>query len=107
MPVVVRWYLRTALVMFVLALLVGVIQNLGGILHSFTDSLTPVYFHLLMVGWVTQFIVGVALWMLPRYSPEKPRGIETFSWATYILLNAGLLVRVFGEPLNDLSPGTP
>jgi hypothetical protein len=106
MPVIVRWYLRTALVMFVLALVVGVVQNLSGMFPSLSPSLTPVYFHLLMVGWVTQFILGVAIWMLPKYSQEKPRGIETLSWATYIFLNTGLLVRAFGEPFNELSPGT-
>lgn len=106
MPVIVRWYLRTALVMFVLGLLVGVVQNLSGLVPFLPPGLTPVYFHLLMVGWVTQFILGVALWMLPKYSMEKPRGVEVLSWATYILLNAGLLVRVFSEPLNYRLPGT-
>jgi VIT1/CCC1 family predicted Fe2+/Mn2+ transporter len=106
MPVIVRWYLRTALIMFILALVVGVVQNLSGMLPFLPSTLTPVYFHLLMVGWVTQFILGVANWMLPKYSQEKPRGIEALSWATYFLLNTGLLVRAFGEPLNELSPGT-
>lgn len=106
MPVIVRWYLRTALVMFLLALVVGVAQNLSGMLPFLPPSLTSVYFHLLMVGWVTQFILGVAIWMLPKYSQEEPRGNGTLSWATYILLNTGLLVRAFGEPLNGLSPGT-
>lgn len=105
MPVIVRWYLKTALVMFVLALVVGLVQNLSGLLPSVPPGLTPVYFHLLMVGWVTQFILGVAIWMLPKHSQEKPRGIEALSWATYILLNAGLLVRAVSEPLAAATPG--
>ncbi|MCC6147142.1 MAG: hypothetical protein IT308_06190 [Anaerolineaceae bacterium] len=105
MPSIVRCYLKTALVMFILALGVGLVQNLGGILPFSPSSLTPVYFHLLMVGWVTQFILGVALWMLPKYSMEKPRGIQALSWAAYILLNIGLLVRAVGEPLNAYSSG--
>jgi hypothetical protein len=59
-----------------------------------------------MVGWVTQFILGVAIWMLPKYSQANPRGNELFSWATFILLNTGLLIRAFGEPLTELYPGT-
>lgn len=106
MPAIVRWYLKTALVMFVLALLVGVAQNLSGLLPFIPSSLTPVYFHLLMVGWVTQFILGVAIWMLPKYSQEKPRGIDGLSWSTYFLLNIGLLIRVICEPFNAFSPGT-
>jgi len=91
-----------AMAMFVLALMVGVAQNLGSLLPSLPPGLPQVYFHLLMVGWVTQFILGVAIWMLPKYSQEKPRGIELLSWATYILLNTGWLIRAFGEPLTEL-----
>ena len=99
MPRIVRWYLRTALIMFVLALVAGVLQALG------TPGLTPVYFHLLMVGWVTQFIMGVALWMLPKYTQAQPRGSDRLSWVGYGLLNAGLLLRAATEPANALAPG--
>lgn len=106
MPPVVRWYLRTALVMFVLALLVGVIQAIGGMGAIGIPNLTPVYFHLLMVGWVSQFILGVAIWMLPKYSVDRPRGIESLSWATYILLNLGLIARAIAEPQSSNTPGS-
>lgn len=99
MPRIVRWYLRTALIMFVLALAAGVLQALS------TPGLTPVYFHLLMVGWVTQFIMGVALWMLPKYTQAQPRGSDRLSWAGYGLLNLGLVLRAVAEPANALSPG--
>ncbi len=45
MPRVVRWYLLTALVMFLLALLVGAFQALGGIAIPMLPELTPVNFH--------------------------------------------------------------
>ncbi len=106
MPVIVRWYLRTSMVMFVLALVTGILQALGGVLPALPPGLTPVYFHLLMVGWVTQFILGIAIWMLPKYSQAQPRGIEALSWSTYGLLNLGLLLRAVGEPMNAAQPGT-
>ena len=106
MPRVVRWYLRTALLMFVLALAVGLLVTLGAVLPFLPPGLTPVYFHLLMVGWVTQFILGVALWLLPKYSQQQPRRNESLSWMVYGLLNTGLLARAAGEPLNSLYPGT-
>ncbi len=99
MALVVRWYLRTALVMFVLALAAGMLQALG------VAGLTPVYFHLLMVGWVTQFIMGVAIWMLPKFTQAQPRGSDRLSWATYALLNLGLLLRAAAEPANARQPG--
>jgi hypothetical protein len=106
MPFIVRWYLRTALVMFLLAFAVGILQALGTPLPALPAGLAPVYIHLLVVGWITQFIMGIAIWMLPKYSQEKPRGIESLSWAAYFALNIGLLVRAFGEPLNALHPGS-
>ena len=99
MALVVRWYLRTALVMFVLALGAGLLQALG------VAGLTPVYFHLLMVGWVTQFIMGVAIWMLPKFTQAQPRGSDRISWVGYILLNLALLLRAAVEPVNALKPG--
>jgi len=106
MPVIVRWYLRTALIMFLLALGVGMLQALYGLLPFIPSGLTPVYFHLLMVGWITQFILGVAIWMLPKFTMQQPRGVEALSWATYFLLNVGLLVRAVAEPNNALAPGS-
>ena len=66
-------------------------------------ALTPIYFHLFMVGWVTQLIMGVAYWMFPKYSHAQPRGHDTLAWAAYILLNAGLLLRVGAEPALTVS----
>jgi len=61
-------------------------------------ALWPTYLHLLVVGWLTQFIFGVAYWMFPRYSAEQPRGSEWLGWAGLILLNAGLGIRIVAEP---------
>ncbi len=105
MPTLVRWYIKTALVFLIAGLVVGVIQAIGGPLAQLTAGLTPVYYHLLMVGWVTQLILGVAIWMFPKFSQAQPRGDEKLAWATYILLNLGLLLRVVGEPLDSLYAG--
>lgn len=53
--------------------------------------------HLLVVGWLTQLILGVALWLfpLPARPPSPPAAVAT--WAGYGLLNAGLALRVAGE----------
>jgi hypothetical protein len=61
-------------------------------------ALWPTYVHLLVVGWLTQLIFGVAYWLFPRYSAERPRASERLGWAAFALLNLGLLLRVVGEP---------
>jgi len=55
MPALARWFVRTALVYLVAALLAGVALMLGPVLNlpPAISALQPVYFHLLMVGWVT------------------------------------------------------
>jgi cbb3-type cytochrome oxidase subunit 1 len=106
MPRLTRWYLKTALTYFILALLAGALLASRAVLSlpAAHNALSPVYFHLLMVGWVTQLIFGVVYWMFPKFSKERPRGSERLGWATYWLLNAGLVLRVVAEPWQTLWP---
>ncbi len=101
-----RFYVRTALIYLVLAFVIAalVLVNQSFSLDVRIAALQLVFYHLLMVGWATQLIAGVALWMLPPYSREKPRGDERLGWAAYAVLNAGLVLRVITEPLNAWQP---
>ena len=111
MPRVARWFIKAGLVYLVLALLAGVLIQARAVvdLPGWVAGLRPVHIHLLVVGWVTQLIVGVGYWMFPKFSRERPRGSETGAWITFVLLNTGLILRVIGEPLNavrsDLGAG--
>lgn len=106
MPTLTRWFIKSSLVYFVAALVIAVLLALQAPLNlpSAMGSLMPVYFHLFMVGWITQFIFGVIYWMFPKFSKERPRGSERLAWATYVLINVGLILRVIGEPVNALQP---
>ena len=108
MPTLTRWFVKSALVFFVAALFIGLAQSAGSFWGGapLLSALGPVYFHLFMVGWITQLIFGVVFWMFPKYSPERPRGSERLGWGVFFLINAGLVLRAIGEPLNSLSPGT-
>ena len=107
MPTLTRWFLKTALLCLVAALLVAVLLSAGGILTlpAVFVGLGPVYFHLFMVGWVTELIFGVVFWLFPRFNKETPRGRPWLGWSVYVLLNLGLLLRVIAEPLNALRVG--
>lgn len=101
MPRLSRYFIKSGLVYFALALVLGALLVARPILNlpPQMTAFRPVYLHLLVVGWITQLIMGVAYWMFPRYSKEQPRGNERLGWAVLILLNVGLILRVVGEPL--------
>ena len=104
MPTLTRWFLRSSLVFLLLAMLLGVLHAARAPLNlpAQINAFSPIYFHLFMVGWVTQLIFGVVFWMFPKYSKEQPRGSEGLGWATFWLLNLGLLLRLVGEPAQAL-----
>ena len=102
MPRLTRYFIKTAMLYLGAALLLGVLLAARTALDwpSEIAALSPVFFHLFMVGWVAQLIFGMLFWMLPKHSKEKPRGNEKLVWAAYILINIGLMLRLIGEPLN-------
>ncbi|MDX1614367.1 MAG: hypothetical protein R3300_08660 [Candidatus Promineifilaceae bacterium] len=106
MPTLTRWYIKTALLYLAASLVVGVVLA-GARLGAWPAAgagLSPVYFHLFMVGWVSQLIFGVIYWLFPRHSRQQPRGRSELGWSVFGLLNAGLLLRAVAEPLNATSP---
>ncbi|MDO8666796.1 MAG: hypothetical protein Q7J79_09310 [Gemmatimonadales bacterium] len=101
MPVLTRWFLKAALLYLVAALITGVLVVLPSAVQAspWVGALTPVYFHLLMVGWVTQMIFGVAYWMFPRRKTPALVGPEWPGWLAFGALNAGLVLRAVAEPV--------
>ena len=106
MPPLTRLFIKTGLLYFVTALLLGSLIYVRplAVAIPWLAGATPIYFHLFMVGWVTHLIIGVAYWMFPRFSREQPRGSQGLAWSVYFLLNSGLLLRVVVEPLQSRFP---
>ena len=106
MPTLSRWFIKTSCIYFIIALIIAFIlaaQKVWGLPH-FILALSPIYLHFFPVGWVTQFIFGVAVWMFPKFNPETAYGSRTLGWATYVMLNLGLLLRFISEPFLPLRP---
>lgn len=100
MPSISRLLIRTGAVYLALAMTAGVVVALprGIVPPGIRLGLDPAAIHLLAVGWITQLIFGVALWMFPRPpGVRKPRefALDRVAWA---LLNGGLLARLVAEP---------
>lgn len=107
MPPLTRLFIKSALVYLLAALIVGVLLVLpvDTAAHPILTALTPTYLHLFLIGWLTQLVFGVAYWMFPRHSRERPRGSPALAAATYAALNAGLVLRTIAEPVSALRPG--
>jgi len=109
MPPLTRWFVRSALAWLLLALAGGILLASGVAARIPGTELVlpyPTYLHLVTVGWLTNLIFGVAFWMFPRYTAESPRGSDALGWTSYAGLNAGLLLRLIGEPAQLAGAGS-
>jgi hypothetical protein len=95
-PRLVRFLIRGALACLVAALTLGLVRALAPGNHWLAGA-WPVYLHLLVIGWLSQLVAGVAYWMFPRVDRGVPP-TDWRGWAVFVLINAGLLLRVIAEP---------
>jgi len=105
-PLLSRWFLRTAIAWLVAGLIIGVVTSLPSLAGTgIAAGLAPVQVHALVVGWATQMIFGVAHWMFPRPGPARSFGNPVVGWSAWATLNAGLMLRAVAEPMNTLHGG--
>lgn len=97
MPTLTRWFLRAAIVNLVAALALALLMALPSFAAS-APAWRPVYVHLLVMGWATQMIFGVALWMFPRKRPLDLKAVDWLGWSCFAFTNLGLALRAVAEP---------
>lgn len=101
MPTSTRWFIRMGIIYFILGVILAFLSEF----NSFSDiSLLPVYWHMLILGWITQLIIGVSIWMFPRKHRDKKKRETILVWITFWALNIGLLLRFISEPIIHLYP---
>ncbi len=98
MPTLTRWFLRAAMLYLVAALVLGIVMAIPGSPLLFGPWFAP-YIHFLVLGWATQMIFGVGLWMFPRRKPLDLDAVPWLEWICFWCLNAGLVVRAIAEPI--------
>lgn len=99
MPAISRILIRTSTAYLAAAALLGILTAVpAAAVDMLPAGLEPAQLHLLVVGWITQLIFGVALWMFPRYGDRGAGSVGAAAWGAYAALNAGLLLRLAGEP---------
>lgn len=101
MPTLSRWLIRTALVCCAAAFLLGLALAIAPLrsAHPMLAAAWPSYIHLLVVGWITQLIMGVAYWMFPRVQRRPAPASDRQGWIVYASINIGLACRLVGEPI--------
>jgi len=85
-------FLRAALGWLVATGLLGVLVSIW---PGLSGPFRTTHAHMGVVGFFLAMVMGVAFWMLPR-----PGGIRQTNWeaTTFLLLQAGLVMRVVSEP---------
>lgn len=96
MPTISRTFVKAGMIYFALSLLTGLVIEID---ISALPALTPLFWHMLMVGWITQIIMGVSIWMFPGRNREEGFVAQKWGWLTFGFLNCGLLLRIIAEPL--------
>lgn len=66
----------------------------------------PVHVSTMIFGWMLQFVLGVAYWMLPKYRQEPSRGRVLPAKVSLFALNTGVIISSAGHlaPALGLSP---
>lgn len=116
MPLTSRASVKASFLYLALGAVVGAILliNRWVPLGPAVSALRATHVQFLILGWLTQLIVGVAWWLLPplpiglqKDAPlpirrgQAQRGSERLFWTALTSLNAGILLRALSEPLSS------
>lgn len=98
MPKLSVWMIRTSLLSMGMGFLFGslILHHKGIPIYDWTWRLLNPHIELMIFGWMMQFVMGVAFWILPRFPGEHRYGRTGLGWWSFGLLNAGVLATVLG-----------
>ncbi len=94
MPRISVWMVRAALLHLGVGFLFGglLLFNKGVPFEGTVWRLLFVHVDMLIFGWMMQLAMGVAAWIVPRFSVEPRYGRVRLAWLAFGLLNTGVLV---------------
>jgi len=94
MPRLSTCFIRASLVYLFLGFTWGALMLIqkGFPLHPLIWRLFPAHIDFMLLGWTTQLVMGVAYWILPRFSGQYKRGNPKLPWLAFYTLNVGILV---------------
>lgn len=94
LPQLSLYLIRSSLIYFVAGFSIGMLLlwQKGAYISAEIWKLLPLHLELLTFGWIIQLVMGVAFWILPRFSRSPQRGNEALVWFAFVSLNIGVLL---------------
>jgi len=95
MPRVSAWFIRASLCHLVAGFAIGAVllSSKGLSIAMGVWVLRAVHIEMLLVGWIIQLVMGVAIWIFPRVGLRRaPRRSVVLAWVAFGLLNSGVLL---------------
>ncbi len=98
MPRLSVWMVRAALLHMGAGFLFGalILAHKGFPLFDWTWKLLNPHIEFMIFGWTMQFVMGIAFWILPRFSGPARYGRTALGWWSFALLNAALVFTAGG-----------
>ncbi len=93
MPRLSVYFIRASLMYLLVGFTFGglLLANKGVMISPVIWMLLPIHMEFDLMGWLVQLAMGVAFWILPRFSKGPVRGDERLSWFAFRLINIGIL----------------
>jgi len=104
MPKLSVWMSRASLVHMGVGFLFGalILAQKGIPFDGRVWSLLNAHAEIMVFGWTMQLVMGVAFFALPRFTDHERRyGKVTLGWWSFALLNGGVVVATFAQPLRS------
>lgn len=91
-----RLLIKSSLICFVMGAFLGalLLVNKAFNIESAVWGLLPVHIELMIFGWIIQFTLGVAYWILPRFLEGEARGNSIFAYLMVFAFNAGIWLQI-------------
>lgn len=109
MPRLTVWMVRAALLQLGTGITLGLLLlwNKGVVIDPLIWLLLGTHIEVLIFGWLVQFALGVAFWILPRYTQEPRYGSLRRGWIGFALLNLGVGLVIISAWVKGMEPLQP
>ncbi|MEQ8525896.1 hypothetical protein [Gracilimonas sp.] len=94
-----RLLIKSSLICLLFGAFLGALMLINKALNIDPEiwALLPAHIELMIFGWIIQFTLGVAYWILPRYLKGEARGNRFVAYLMVAALNLGIWLMVFAE----------